>query len=153
MAVLVGIYLVAYLPTFSSSGAAWSESERVPAPSPRIENSYPDFYALPLEKQIAAASVIAIAKYEKDGDRTKCVISEVLKLAPGTKFHYNVGDEFRQCSHYSRAGEDRGDGQLMFFVGSPATFRYSSSFRGDRLSGLGDMPFDMLRKQISGASK
>lgn len=104
---------------------------------------------MPLEKQIEAASVIAIARYERDGDRNKCVLSEILKQAPGTKFHFQLGDELRQCSHHTKPNESRGDGQLMFFVGSPANFRFSTSFYGERLTGLGDMPINLLRKQIS----
>jgi hypothetical protein len=153
LAVFVGMYLVAYLPSFSSPSSATVETERAPASLPKSEARHPDFYAMPLEKQIEAASAIAIAKYQKDGDRSKCVISEILKLTPGTKFYYSVGDEFRQCSHYPKANESRGDGQLMFFVGNPAEFRYSASFHGDRVGGLGDMPFDLLRKQIKESTK
>ena len=46
------------------------------------------------------------------------------------------------------AERDRGDGQLMFFVGSPASFRFSTSFYGERLAGLGAMPIDLRRRQI-----
>jgi hypothetical protein len=41
----------------------------------------------------------------------------------------------------------------MFFVGSPAEFRFSTSFNGDRLSGLGEMPIEMLRGKIKGGGK
>ena len=150
-AVFVGMYLLAYIPYFTMRG---NSSEPQPTGSlstaPKAVERYEKFYELPIEKQIDAASVIALAKYQKDGDRMKCVITEILKQAPNTKFYYNIGDEYRQCSHYSKPGEDRGDGQIMFFVGNPAEFRYSSSFRGDRLTGMGDMPFDLLRKQIKG---
>jgi hypothetical protein len=152
-AVFVGMYLVAYIPTLSIT----SSSPREPQPPggaavpsrPTVQHE--NFHELPLEKKIEAASVIAIAKYQKEGDRNKCIISEILRQVPDTKFYYKVGDEFRQCSHYLKPGEDRGDGQLMFFVGNPAGFRYSSSFRGERLPGLGDMPFDLLRKEIKEA--
>ena len=152
LAVFVGMYLVAYIPYFSAMGSPSDEprpSGGISAPSVFVDR-YENFYEWPLEKQIDAASVIALAKYQKDGDRMKCVLSEILKQAPDTKFYYNIGDEFRQCSHYSKAGESRGDGQIIFFVGNPAQMRYSSTFRGDRLTGLGDMPFDLLRKQIKG---
>jgi hypothetical protein len=150
LAVFVGMYLLAYIPYFSVM--ADSSSERQPSTGPsgasKLTERFEKFYELPPEKQIEAASVIALAKYQKDGDRMKCVISEILKKAPETKFYYKVGDEYGQCSHYMKPGEDRGDGQIMFFVGNPAQFRFSASFRGDRLTGLGDMPVDVLRKQI-----
>jgi len=154
MAGFLAIYLIAYIPGLSPSFATVASTESVsPAAPPKVDPLYANnFYQWPVEKQIAAASVVALAKYQKDGDRTKCVVSEILKQAPDTKFYYNVGDEFPQCSHYPKAGEDRGDGQVVFFVGNPAQFRFSSAIRGNRISGLGDMPVDLLKKQI-GESK
>ena len=153
LAVFVRMYLVAYIPYFSMMGDSPSEprSSSSPSVASKLTDRYNKFFEWPPEKQIEAASVIAIAKYQKDGDRMKCVISEILKKAPDTKFYYNVGDEYGQCSHYMKPGEDRGDGQIMFFVGNPAEFRFSASFRGDRLTGLGDMPIDVLRKQLKEA--
>ena len=151
LAVLLGMYFVAYIPFLSMMGESPSEPRPTSGPSTvsKLTDRYNKFYEWPPEKQIDAASVIALAKYQKNGDRMKCIISEILKKAPETKFYYNVGDEYGQCSHYLRPGEDRGDGQIMFFVGNPAEFRFSTSLRGDRLSGLGDMPIDLLKKQIN----
>ena len=150
IAVFVSLYLVAYIPSFTLSSARPTGSA-VAESAPLMESfaRYPDFHAMPLEKQIEAASVIAIARYERVGERNKCVLSEILKQAPGTKFYFKLGDELRQCSHDVKPNETRGDGQLMFFVGSPADFRFSTSFYGDRLGGLGNMRVDLLRKQIS----
>lgn len=106
------------------------------------------FHSWPVQKQIETASVIALARWEKEGDRYKCVISEILKQRPGTEFYYKVGDEFVHLSRRARDNTDYGDGQIMFFVGSPAEFRYSTSFKGDRISGLGDMPVGSLRATI-----
>lgn len=154
IAVFVGMYLAAYIPYFSFATSSVTESAQPqPVPPSRAEFRYENLHALPLEKQIEAASVIAVAKYEKDGERNKCVIAEILKQAPDTKFYYRVGDEFRQCSHYPKPGESRGDGQLMFFVGDPADFRYSTTFHGDRVGSLGDMPLELLRKQVKESSK
>jgi hypothetical protein len=111
------------------------------------------FHSLPLEQQVEAASVIAISRYEKDGDRLKCVISEILKQSPGTKFYYKVGDEFRQCSFYPKLNEYSIDGQIIFFIGSPAQFKYSTSLNNERVTGLGDMPIDALRTLIKSQSK
>ena len=121
--------------------------------SSRSSAHYERFYDFPIEKQIEAASVIAIARYEKEGEKLKCVISEILKHSPNTTFYFKVGDEYPQCSRYPKANESYGDGQLMFFVGSPAEFRYSTSFFGDRLSGLGEMPIELLRGKIQSGAK
>ena len=152
MVAFLAMYLIAYIPALSPSfTSVEAPPSQAPAIPSRFDTQVTNFHDWPLEKQITTASVIALARYEKDGDRTKCVISEILKQAPGTKFYYNVGDEYRQCSHYPKPNEDRGDGQVMFFLGNPAEFRFSTSFRGDRLTGLGDIPFDLFRKQIGQA--
>ena len=120
--------------------------ERAPLSSATYEDQYADFHEWPLERQIEKATVIAIARYEKEGGRLKCVISEILKQTPDTKFFYKVGDEYRPGSHYLKDDVMYGDGQVMFFTGSPAMMRYSCSFEGDRITGFGDMPIETLRE-------
>jgi hypothetical protein len=110
------------------------------------------FHDNPLDKQIQAASVIAVAKYEKEGDRLKCMIGEILKQAPDTEFYYKVGDEYEMCGRVPKGTESYGDGQVMFFVGNPAEFRYSTSYSGNRM-GRGDIPLDVLRQKIKAASR
>jgi hypothetical protein len=100
------------------------------------------------EKKIRAASVIALARYEKSGSTLRCVITEILKRAPGTVFYYRVGDEFRHGNTEIRENTDYGDGQILFFVGSPAEHCYSVAFSGDRLRWMGEMPITQLRQII-----
>jgi hypothetical protein len=114
-----------------------------------IQDNYAGFSDWPLEKQIAEASVIAVAKYEKDGDRYKAVISEILKKGPDIKFYYKVGEEYAQGGYYPKEGTRYGDGQIIFYTGSPASMRYSCTFDGDRIAAFGDMPFETLRKMIN----
>jgi hypothetical protein len=129
--------------------------------SPTSLRNYPsvdpmaDFYEWPLEKQVANASVIVLTKFERDGPRIKSIISEILKLAPGTTFNYHVGDEYARGSRYVRENTSYGDGEIIFFTDSPATMRYSSTYQGGRLLGLGDLPIDVLRQKIAhpGASE
>ena len=148
----VVISFAAYVPWLMSM---WSSSERPVSArsgaSPRSMMRYENFHDLPIDKQVAAASIIAIARYQKEGEKLKCVVSEILKRAPDTEFYYKVGDEYPSCSRYPKANESYGDGMLMFFVGSPAEFRYSTTFSGDRLVGLGEMPIDLLRRKIAEA--
>jgi hypothetical protein len=110
------------------------------------------FYEWPLEKQVASASVIVLTKFEQDGPRIKSIISEMLKETPGTTFNYHVGDEYARGSRYVRENTSYGDGEVIFFTGSPATMRYSSTYQGGRLLGLGDLPIDVLRQKIARAS-
>jgi hypothetical protein len=107
-----------------------------------------NFHDWPVEKQIQTASVIAIAKYQKSDSTLKCIISEILKQKPGTAFYDKVGDEFPHGNQHIRENTTYGDGQIIFFTGSSATFRYSCSFTGDRVGGLGDIPLNRLRELI-----
>jgi hypothetical protein len=115
-------------------------------------DEFNSFHNWPVERQIEKSSVIALAKWEKSGSTLKCIISEILKQTPDTKFYYKVGDEYRAGSRPIQNNTDYGDGEIMFFTGSPASFRFSTGFRGDRLTGLGDMPIAELRALIRKSS-
>ena len=112
-----------------------------------------NFYAWPLEKQIQSASVIALTRFAQDGPRIKSTITEILKMAPDTTFNYRIGDEYARGSRYVRENTSYGDGEVIFFTGSPATMRYSSTYENDRLLGLGDLPIEILRQTIAGQGK
>lgn len=152
VAVSAVVPMMAYLPWLMSM---WSHSEGPGAArssaSSLLTTPHEKFHELPIEKQIAAASVIAIAKYQKDGEKLKCVVSEVLKRSPDTAFYFKVGDEFPDCSRYPRPDVSYGEGMVMFFVGNPAQMRYSTSIYENRLIGVGDMPVDLLRRKIAEA--
>lgn len=108
-----------------------------------------DFHDWPIEKQIRTASVIAVSTYERDNGKLKSVVSSILKRAPNTDFHYKVGDEFFPGSRYARENTVYGDGEVMFFTGSPAQFCYSASYSEGRVGGLGDIPFEDLLALIA----
>jgi hypothetical protein len=135
--------------------ATISEAPRSLAP-PGYEHER--FHEYSLDKHVQAASVIAVAKYEKDGERLKCVFSEILEQAPNTEFYYTVADEYEMCSRVMKPNESYGDGQLVFFVGNPAgdaLFRqlFRQSHRSRRHSDRDAAPEDPGRVALaSGAS-
>ena len=116
-------------------------------------DSYSDFNDWPLEKQIKASSVIALARYKSEDGRLKCIITDILKQDPSSTFYYKVGDEYTELSQTPEPNTQYGDGAIMFFTGSPASFRFSTSFSGDRAMGLGDMPISVLKETIKKASQ
>jgi hypothetical protein len=109
------------------------------------------FHDLPPEQMVAKASAILLVSYQPDGERMKAVVAEVLKKDPDVVLHYAVGDELRYLSYYPKGGETRGEGQVVFMVGSPAEMRSSYSFDAGRIGGLGDMPLESLRRMVKGA--
>ena len=106
----------------------------------------PDFWEMSIEEKIENASVIAVTRYEQSEDgMTKSIITEILKQEPGTKSKYQAGDEFAQGSFYPGADRGRGDGQVIFFAGNPASFQYFTSYEGERIPGLADIPMKLFR--------
>jgi hypothetical protein len=108
------------------------------------------FFAASIEEQIEKASAIALAEYEPSDDgRMRAIISEYLKLEPGTKLRYEVGDEHPSSSYYPSEDRTRRDAIVIFFTGSPATMRMSTPFDGERISGLNDIPLELFREKCT----
>jgi len=108
------------------------------------------FSELTLEEQIKNSSVIALAKYEPSTDgRMKAIIKDFLKKESGVTVRYKIGDEFSSSSYYPnpKGRIFHGDGVVIFFTGSPAVMKMSMTYSGDRISALGDMPLELLRKK------
>lgn len=103
------------------------------------------FHELDIEEQIKQSSVIALARYEKNKNgEMKTIITEILKKDSDTKFYYNIGDEY--SSFPPKTNTFYGNGEVIFFIGSPATIKRSVSYYGDRIHGLGDIPVGLFRK-------
>jgi hypothetical protein len=135
-------------PSFFSRRLTTTFPESFDSPAAPQADAYNGFHDWPLDKQIESASVIAVAKVHQADGTLKYVISEILKQAPNTTFYHKVGDEYQPASHAIRDNTTYGDGQIMFFTGSPATFRFSTTYSGDRIGGMGDMPISELRAAI-----
>lgn len=119
-----------------------TQSRPTGIPSEAQSDPYNDFHAWPLDRQIASASVIVATTWTKDGDRTKNVVSEILKQKPGTSFYYKVGDEYADMDYYP---EHDVQGEIIFFTGSPAEMRLARSYRKDDRSAYS---LDVLRDKI-----
>lgn len=118
------------------------------SPNARFEKPGLQFHDLPLEEQIARASVIALARYEPAADgKMKAVIREFLKKDPNTIIYYGVGDEYPSASFYPNVGRNNGEGVIIFFVGSPADMRLSVTYDGDRIRGLSDIPLELFKNK------
>ena len=125
-----------------------SSTSYEPSSAGRQHDSGADFHELPPEQKVARASAILLVSYQKDGDRFKAVVAEVLKRNPGVELHYNVGDEMVMYSYYPSDDSSRGEGQVVFMLGSPAEMRSSYSFDHGRIGGMGDMPLEKLREMV-----
>lgn len=107
------------------------------------------FHEWPVEKKIKAASVVAVTIHRNEDGKIKSIISAIPKQLPGTTFHYHVGDEYMPASRMPPENTSFGDGEVIFFTGSPAMMRYSASYTGSRIGGLGDMPLDAFIELVA----
>ncbi|MEZ5572264.1 MAG: hypothetical protein R3E64_09585 [Halioglobus sp.] len=142
--------------SFAEPGSYSTRSLNIPrdsfVPTKPIAKSQSDaleevsFSDLDIDDQIKYSTVIAVAEYNKtDEGKTKSIITDILKKDEGVTFHYDVGDEYR--SYYPQERVFYGDGEVIFFTGSPASMRQSMSYHGERIGSLGDMPLRLLREK------
>jgi hypothetical protein len=112
------------------------------------EESGPPFHELAIEEQIKKSSVIALARYETAQDgKKKAILKEFLKKEPGTTIYYNIGDEYPEGSYYPTEGRGDNENLIIFFTGSPASMKMSTTFSGDRIRSLGDIPLELFRSK------
>lgn len=109
------------------------------------------FSDLTLEAKIEKSSVIALIRYEPslDGKSMRAIFEELLKKEPDTTFPYEVGDEFPRGSFYPEGEANHKEGMVVFFTGSPAAFRMSTTYSGDRIVGLENIPLELFRKKLN----
>jgi len=103
---------------------------------------------------IKAASVIVYSDNKVVNNEIHPEIREILLLRPGVTFYYKVGDSFPMLGPEQQLGpvESHSEGQIVFLVGSPASFKESVSVYDGRLGALGDMPMDVLKEKIAAAA-
>ncbi|MFM9841996.1 MAG: hypothetical protein ACKVOI_03405 [Dongiaceae bacterium] len=149
-AVYVCLYAAGTL-SFTQSG---NEAPRV---SDLATGDWPEevkeFFDASVEQKIREATVVVLARYQKDGSKLHCPISEILKHAPGIRFEFKVGDEFGWCNHEIEPGTEYGDGQIIYFQGNPARPRFATTFSGDRLNDMGSTPIELIREMVKADAK
>lgn len=131
--------------TYNTGSIVKSASSSKVKPYKKMETPIRD---LTIDEKIEHATVIAIAEYqpEKDGKQA-AIITDILKQDKGVEFFYSIGDEYISSSYYPIENRDRGDGVIIFFHGNPASMRHSTTYRGNRITGLSDIPITLFKKK------
>ena len=148
---IINTGLLAYvvlMPKYAGKEATGSLSKTSIPESIQSEIPFNDFFKWPVDKKISESSAILLTKYQKNGDRLTAVVSEILKKNPGVDLYYNVGDEIQGFHQKIEKDTVYGDGQVVFMTGSPASFRFSTTYEHGRITGMGDMPISLLREKI-----
>lgn len=111
------------------------------------------FHEMRPEESIAAASAIALAKYEPAPDgKMKAVITEFLKKEPDAKVPHDIGDEYPSGSYYPKENVRRGDELLIFLEGSRFREVRSMAIYDGRIAAWGDMPMELFRQKVKESS-
>lgn len=123
-------------------------SRRAPGPgffsgSPSVS----DFDPWQMKKEIGSASVIAITRHVKEGNRLRAVVSEIVLRKPGTDFSYKIGDEIERAGRILKEGVDYGDGEIVFFTGPQATMGSSWTVSRDRIVAT-DMSLETFHEMV-----
>jgi hypothetical protein len=132
-------------------GASQETTSREVLHSPQMdptEGYDADFTARPTHDKVRLASAILVVEMKKVDGVHQAIVQEVLKLKPGTRLYYKVGDNFDDLNHMPDEACDSCESsshQLVFMQGNPAQMRFSTTFDGDRVASLGGMSLDDLR--------
>jgi hypothetical protein len=107
------------------------------------------FHELPIEDKLKKSSAIVVARHEKRDQKLIVRVSEILCQRDGVRLGYKVGDMMRDSGRAIEGDTDYGDGQVVFFSGKEADFRFSTTFRNDRLYTGGQMSLADFRALIA----
>ena len=87
----------------------------------------------PLKDELDVASVVVLTKWLKTDTGQKAILAEALKQDPSVSFPFKPGDEIRETERLIREGVDYGEGELLFFAGSPPKLGYSVAYVDGRV--------------------
>jgi hypothetical protein len=104
-----------------------------------------NFAKWPVERQVGSSTLILRTEWKLADGIYKCIIAEVIKRKGNGDLPYRVGEEYPIDNIQAREGMDVGDGELLFFTGSPPDWQYSSVIRGGRVVGMGGITVDTIR--------
>lgn len=129
------------------SGRVLTEGGGVPHESVHT----PDFHKLSVDEKIDLSTAIIIVRYEKDENGAyRSIVEDILKKKDEVELYYNVGDVYEESSHYTVSDGFVPNRAIVFMQGNPAGMRFSTTFEGERIQGLGGIPLALLREKCSG---
>ena len=97
---------------------------------------------------IGASSAIIYSDNKLANGELHSEIREILLLRPGVIFDHKVGEAYPLPLQMHDTNVHHGDGQIVFFTGSPANFKASVTVYDGRVLGFDDMPLDLLKAKI-----
>ncbi|WP_444892948.1 hypothetical protein ACJJIE_21660 [Microbulbifer sp. TRSA001] len=110
----------------------------------------PNFHELSVDEMIEKATVILTVRYEPGEDGNyKSVVEDILKQEDGVDLYYGVGEVYEENTHDKMSDDFTPKKAVVFMQGNPASMRYSITYSGERIRGLGGISLDLLKEKCS----
>ena len=110
----------------------------------------PNFHELSVDEKIELATAIIVVRYEEGGNGNyKSVVEDVLKEEEGVELYYSVGEVYESDSHLKISDDFVPTRSIVFMQGSPAIMRFSTTFDGERIRGLGGISLALLKEKCN----
>lgn len=126
-------------------------SDLVVTDSPKnVQNiaNTPNFHELSVDEKIELATAIIILKFEEGASGNyKSIVEDILKKEDDVELYYKVGEVYEDDSHYKISDDFVPTRAIVFMQGNPATMRFSTTFDGERIRGLGGISLALLKKK------
>ncbi|MDF1818226.1 MAG: hypothetical protein P1U54_06280 [Immundisolibacteraceae bacterium] len=128
-------------------------SEVITPESPRqlqYFSNTPNFDELSVDEKIELATAIIILKFEEgENGNYKSIVEDILKKEEGVELYYNVGEVYEDDTYYKMSDDFVPTRAIVFMQGSPASMRFSTTFDGERIRGLGGISLALLRDKCN----
>ena len=153
-ATILSLWLLFVLPEILSHGITTTEIPYQPAQNTQSVPFVDDFSELSLDDKITKSTAIIATKVEKnDEGKYQSRVTEILKKQDGVELYYEVGEIFDDDHPYLDEYESKKiavpEGFIVFMSENPATMQFSTSYSGERIRGLGNISFALLRKKCT----
>lgn len=152
MSIILSLWLVTALPKLLSLETSVMETSQIPETNTETIPLINDFDKLSLDEKIEKSTAIIVTKIEKnDTGKYQSRVSEVLKKQENVELYYEAGDIYKNehpyFDEYESLNRTVPEGFIVFMSENPARMRYSASYSGERVGGLGNISLALLRQK------
>lgn len=110
----------------------------------------PNFHELSIDEMVEKSTVILTVRYEEgENGNYKSIVEDVLKKDDGVELYYEVGEAYEEDSHYKMTDKYIPKRAIVFMQGNPASMRFSTTFSGEKIRGLGGISLSLLKEKCS----
>lgn len=110
----------------------------------------PNFHELSVDEMVEKSTAILTVRYEEgENGNYKSIVEDILRKDDGIELYYRVGEVYEEDSHYKITDNHIPKRAIVFMQGSPASMRFSTTFSGERIRGLGGISLSLLKEKCN----